>query len=155
MVGIVFPLVEIGLTDLLKCGRIIAPLATPVPTALEHAAAVWWARATELWCWFLIHFLLWNQSNIEEVLQVTYFQIISFASLNLTKIPPCEIKFRQYILILMQSFKLFSDLSIDHSSKRRKKNVNCRETRGKFIVYKCPTSTNNRKTIPKQHPVTF
>ena len=107
MVGIIFPLVEIGLTDLSKCGRMIALLATPVPTALEHAAAVWWARATELWCWFLIHFLLWNQSNIEEVLQVTYFQIISFASLNLTKIPPCEIKCRQYILILMQSFSFF------------------------------------------------
>ena len=84
--------------------------------------------------WFLIHFLLWNQRNMKIVLQVIYFQIICLISFD--KKFDLLIKFRQYILT--QTFKLFSDLPINHSSKRREKNVNCRITRGKFVVYKCP-----------------
>ena len=103
--------------------------------SFEHTAG-WWARATELWCLIFDPLSSVKPKKYEDSITGYLFSDHMFNLIKFDKKFDLLIKFRQYILT--QTFKLFSDLPINHSSKRREKNVNCRITRGKFVVYKCP-----------------
>ena len=53
--------------------------------------------------WFLIHFLLWNQRNMEVVLQVIYFQIIIYFS---SKVSNCS-QIHKLVILQKEAMKFW------------------------------------------------